>query len=78
MEKNLAGVGCGIVRIYYITGPDNCESEIKLQDDEMIVYDVCKIKDYQGNDYVPRAAKKMDYHMLKEMFYPKEEESDGD
>lgn len=47
-------------------------ASITVNDDEMIVYDVCKIKDYEGNDYLPRAAKKMDFHLLKEMLYPKE------
>lgn len=45
-------------------------ASIKVNDDEMIVYDVCKIADYEGGDYLPRAAKKMDFHMLKEMLYP--------
>lgn len=48
-------------------------AEIKVNDDEMIVYDVCKIAAYEGNDYLPRAAKKMDFHMLKEMFNEPEE-----
>jgi len=60
------------MKIFYITGPES-EGEIKVEDDEMIVYDVCKIKDYQGGDYVPREARKMDYHMLREMFHPKED-----
>ncbi len=38
--------------------------EIEVNDDQMIVYDVCKMKDYQGNDYVPRKAKLMDYVVL--------------
>ena len=57
------------------TGPIG---EVIVNDDEMIVYDVCKIADYEGNDYLPRAAKKMDYHMLKEMLYPKKEEDDDE
>jgi hypothetical protein len=60
---------------YIISGPET-EAEIIVADDEMIVYDVCKIKDYQGNDYLPREARKMDYHALKEMLYPKPEERD--
>lgn len=55
------------------TGP---MAEIIVNDDEMIVYDVCKISEYEGGDYVPRKAKQLDHHMLKEMFYPKEEETD--
>jgi hypothetical protein len=52
------------------TGP---MAEIIVADDEMIVYDVCKIADYEGNDYVPRKAKEMDHHALHEMFNQKEE-----
>ena len=54
-------------KTYTLIG-NGTESEITVNDDEMIVYDVCKIKDYQGGDYVPRKAKTMSYHMLKEMF----------
>ena len=38
--------------------------EINVNDDEMIVYDVCKIADYEGGDYVPREAKKRSNHLL--------------
>jgi hypothetical protein len=48
---------------YTISGPE-IEQEIIVGDGDMIVYDVCKIKDYEGGDYVPRAAKKMDYVVL--------------
>ena len=50
---------------------------IKVNDDEMIVYDVCKIADYEGNDYAPRKAKELDFHMLQEMFNPKETDDGG-
>ena len=55
-----------------IVGPDT-EGSIDVQDGDMIVYDVCKIADYEGNDYVPRKAKEMDHHALMEMFNQKEE-----
>jgi hypothetical protein len=38
--------------------------EIEVNDDQMIVYDVCKIKDYEGGDYVSRKAKLMDNVVL--------------
>lgn len=38
--------------------------EIKVNNDEMVVYDVCKVKDYEGGDYVPRKARQMDYVVL--------------
>ncbi len=62
-------------KTYTLIGNDT-EAEIVVNDDEMIVYDVCRIKDYQGGDYVPRKAKTMPYHMLKEMF-TQQEEGDG-
>jgi hypothetical protein len=43
----------------------------------MIVYDICKIKDYEGGDYVPRAAKKMDYNTHKELHANVSEVSQG-
>ena len=55
-------------KIYTVLGPDT-EAEIEVAEDEMIVYDVCKVKEYEGGDYVPRKAKTMPYHMLKEMHY---------
>ena len=59
-------------KTYTLIGNDT-EAEIAVNDDEMIVYDVCRIKDYQGGDYVPRKAKTMPYHMLKEMFHSEKE-----
>ena len=59
------------MKTYIISGPET-EGKINVQDDEMIVYDVCKIAAYEGHDYLPREARKMDYHALKEMLYPKE------
>jgi hypothetical protein len=38
--------------------------EIEVNDDQMIVYDVCKIKDYEGGDYVPRKARELDNVVL--------------
>jgi hypothetical protein len=67
----------GKMKTYKIVGPET-EGSINVNDDEMIVYDVCKIADYQGNDYLPREARKLDYHALKEMLYPKPEESEED
>lgn len=49
-------------RTFKIIGPES-GGEIIVNDDEMIVYDVVKIKDYEGDDYVPRAAKKKGYVM---------------
>ena len=47
---------------YIISKPDTGPiAELILNDDEMIVYDVCKIKDYEGGDYVSRKARNMDY-----------------
>jgi hypothetical protein len=48
---------------FTIIGPDT-EGDIFVNQDEMIVYDVCKIKDYEGGDYVPRKAKDMDHVVL--------------
>jgi len=62
---------------YIISKPDTGPiAELLVQDDEMIVYDVCSIKAYEGGDYVPMEAKKMPHHMLREMFYPKEGATD--
>ena len=48
------------MRVYTISGPDDDDcARIEVNDDEMIVYDVCKIKEYEGADYVPRKARKM-------------------
>ena len=57
------------MKTFKIVGPDT-EGSIDVQDGDMIVYDVCKIADYEGNDYVPRKAKEMDHHALAEMFNP--------
>lgn len=65
------------MRKYMLIGPDS-EAEILVGDGDMIVYDVCKIKDYQGGDYVPRKARELDNHMLKEMFYPKDNDEAED
>lgn len=48
---------------YTIIGPET-EADIFVNEGEMIVYDVCKIKDYEGGDYVPRKAKEMDHVVL--------------
>ena len=64
------------MKTFKIVGPDT-EAEIIVADDEMIVYDVCKISEYEGGDYLPRAAKKMDFHLLKEMFNEPEEQDGG-
>jgi hypothetical protein len=61
---------------YTLIGPDS-EAKIEVGEGDMIVYDVCKIKDYQGGDYVPHKAKEMPFHMLKEMLYPKETDDGG-
>jgi hypothetical protein len=57
------------MKTYSIFLPEQDEPEVELtvNDDEMIVYDICKIKDYEGGDYLPRAAKKMDYNTHKEL-----------
>ena len=55
------------MKTYKLIGPGT-EADINVQDGDMIVYDVCKIKDYEGGDYVPRKAKDMDHHALHEMF----------
>jgi len=39
--------------------------DIIVNDGDMIVYDVCKVKDYEGGDYVPRNAREMDYAVLQ-------------
>ena len=53
------------MKTYTISGPadDDC-ARIVVNDDEMIVYDVCKISEYEGDDYVPRQAKKKGYVVL--------------
>jgi hypothetical protein len=51
----------------FLPEQDEPEAEITVNDDEMIVYDICKIKEYEGGDYLPRAAKKMDHHTYKEL-----------
>tara|TARA_R110000772_G_scaffold267971_3_gene393598 strand:+ start:33644 stop:33835 length:192 start_codon:yes stop_codon:yes gene_type:complete len=48
----------------YLPNQEEPEAEIIVKDDEMIVYDVCKIKDYEGGDYVPRKAREMDHVVL--------------
>ena len=50
-------------KTFTIIGPET-ENEIVVDDGYMIVYDVCKIKDYEGGDYVPRKAKEMDHVVL--------------
>jgi len=63
---------------YIISGPDK-EWEIIINEDEMIVYDVCKIKDYEGGDYLPRRAKEMDYHTheSRDEIYESDTEASG-
>jgi hypothetical protein len=52
------------VKTYTLSSEDMDDRQIKVQDGQMIVYDVCKIKDYEGGDYVPRKAKEMDHVVL--------------
>jgi hypothetical protein len=64
------------MKTFQFIGPET-ECDIIVNDDEMIVYDICKIKDYEGGDYLPRAAKKMDYNTHKELHANVSEVSEG-
>ena len=59
---------------YVIVHPDGSEREIIIGTGDMLVYDVCKIKDYEGGDYVPRKARQMDNVFLP---VPEGEVTDG-
>ena len=52
------------MKTYTISSEGEEDRKIKVQDGDMIVYDVCSIKDYEGSDYVPRKAKQLDHVVL--------------
>jgi hypothetical protein len=54
------------MKIYSIICDDGQSpmQNIIVNDNEMIVYDVCTIKDYEGGDYVSRQAREMDHVVL--------------
>jgi len=41
------------MKVFTLTGPDTSRT-IEIGDDEMIVYDVMKITDYESENYEPR------------------------
>jgi hypothetical protein len=41
------------MKVFTLTGPESSR-RIEIGDDEMIVYDVMKIADYESEDYEPR------------------------
>ncbi len=55
------------MKTYTICCDGKDDVEIKVNDDQMIVYDVVNIKAYEGGDYLPRQAKQMDHHLHKEL-----------
>jgi hypothetical protein len=51
-------------------------AEIVVNEGEMIVYDVVKVKDYEGGDYVPRKAREMDHVVLPIGQWPEDREEE--